>query len=84
MASEKAGQYAVSDRYGDPKEFRPARHHGITYPRAFDNGLARWVAARTTCRLGWHLLDEVTNSEWEHFLLCDACDVMFGIVSPTR
>ena len=45
------------------------KYHGITYPKG--HSLAKWK--KTKCPKNMHLFDEVTNSDREHYLVCDAC-----------
>jgi hypothetical protein len=62
--------------------------YGITHP--FPTWLLP-VMKRTACRKGWHAFDEVKNSDFRHYLHCDACglevdlmhipDNLFGIRS---
>jgi hypothetical protein len=71
--------YTIENDYGDRMQFRPERYVGHTYPAIFDNGLCQWVWSRLFCPRGWHLWDEMVNSESDHVLGCDACDVEFGV-----
>lgn len=57
------------------------KRHGITYWGIF-NRLPKWLSdrifngwARWICPKGIHLLDEVVDSERNHYLVCDACSL---------
>jgi len=43
-----------------------------------------WIWKRIMCRHGYHLFDEVINSDCEHYLVCDACELMLHIVKANK
>jgi hypothetical protein len=52
---------------------------GISYP--FGKIMPSWVGClwkRVMCPRGYHLLDEVVTID-EHYLVCDACDMIIYI-----
>lgn len=55
-----------------------SRYVGLTYPRLFQNRLARAVWRRFLCPRKMHLFDECASSE--HTLECDACELRVHIV----
>lgn len=81
----------IGEKFGIKYESRKKMknpYHGITWfdPESeeteedFDFLLKMW---RDTgkCDNGMHLLDEVFNSEGEHYLVCDACELVINIAS---
>jgi len=54
-----------------------SRYVGLTYPKIFQNRLARAVWKRFLCTRNMHLLDECASAE--HTLECDACELRVHI-----
>ena len=62
-------------------------YHGLTHLPVPEFLYGLWK--RFLCRRNIHLLDEVmgtgsdpvTGSDWNHYLVCDACQLMVGIKS---
>ena len=58
---------------------------GLTYPhRIIRFGWQSWLWRKVFCKREIHLFDEVLSggSEdpvWDHYLVCDACQLMVGI-----
>lgn len=54
-------------------------YKGITYFSFLDNNLIHKLWKKFFCKKEIHLFDEVFDSEKEHFLYCDACDLKINI-----
>ncbi len=50
---------------------------GHTYPGFLEPRPIRWLWKKIWCPRGWHLWDEVSNSDGDHYLHCDACEATF-------
>ena len=60
---------------------------GISYP--IPEFLQRldfiyWLWKRIMCKRGYHLFDEVINSDGEHYLVCDACQLILHIAKVDK
>lgn len=62
------------------------KYRGISYPPILCFKPILWLWKKLCCRRNWHLFDEVETlgspaSAPDHYLVCDACDLVVNIHS---